>query len=76
MQIPIEPNLDVPPPTNSYPQRGETYEERLKIAGNTALILSELGLDNDLSDEENTVAASMLEKLKPGESKTSKPSEE
>jgi hypothetical protein len=76
MQIPIEPNLDKPVPAEAYPQRGGTYEERLKIAGNTALILSELGLDNDLSDEENAVAASMLEKLKPGESKTSKPSKE
>jgi hypothetical protein len=76
MQIPVEPNLDKPVPAEAYPQRGGTYEERLKIAGNTALILSELGLDNDLSDEENAVAASMLEKLKPGESKTSKPSKE
>jgi hypothetical protein len=76
MQIPIEPNLDTPIPAEAYPQRGSTYEERLKIAGNTALILSELGMEDDLSDEENAAAASMLEKLKPGETKASKPSKE
>ena len=76
MQIPVEPNLDTPPPTNSYPQSGETYEERLKIAGNTALLLSELGMDDDLSDEENAVAASMIEKLKPAEHKKSAPTKE
>jgi hypothetical protein len=69
MQIPIEPNLDKPVPAEAYPQHGGTYEERLKIAGNTALLLSELGMENDLSDEENAVAAGMIAKLKPAESK-------
>jgi hypothetical protein len=76
MQIPVEPNLDTPPPTGAFPERGETYEERLKIAGNTALLLSELGMDDDLSDEENAVAASMIEKLKPAEHKKSAPTKE
>jgi len=69
MQIPIEPNLDTPIPAEAYPQSGSTYEERLKIAGNTALLLSELGMEDDLSEEENAIAASMIAKLKPAESK-------
>ena len=71
MQIPVEPNLDIPAPTNSYPQSGETYEERLKIAGNTALLLSELGMDDDISEEEAEQAAQMMAKLKPAEHKKS-----
>jgi len=76
MQIPIEPNLDVPPPTGAFPERGETYEERVKIAGNTALLLSELGMDDDISDEEEQLAAQMMAKLKPAEHKNSKPTSE
>jgi hypothetical protein len=71
MQIPVEPNLDIPAPTNSYPQSGETYEERLKIAGNTALLLSELGMEEDISEEEAEQAAKMMAALKPAEHKKS-----
>lgn len=73
MQIPIEPNLDVPPPTNSYPEHGETHEERIRIAGNTALLLSELGMDDDISEEEEDLAAQMIAALKPAEHKKSAP---
>ena len=76
MHIPIEPNLDVPPPSNSYPQSGETHEERIKIAGNTALLLSELGMDEDISEEEEQLAAQMIAKLKPAEHKKSAPAKE
>jgi len=76
MQIPIEPNLDKPVPAEAYPQRGSTYEERLKIAGNTALMLSELGMDDDISEEEKELSAQMIARLKPGEAKSSKPSKE
>jgi hypothetical protein len=76
MQIPIEPNLDTPVPAGAFPQSGDTYEERLKIAGNTALLLSELGMDDDLSEEEAVAAAQMMAKLKPGEHKNSKPTKE
>jgi hypothetical protein len=58
--------------TNSsrcLPQSGDTYEERLKIAGNTALLLSELGMDDDISEEEAEQAAQMMAKLKPADSK-------
>jgi len=76
MQIPVEPNLDTPPPTGAFPERGETYEERLKIAGNTALLLSELGMDDDISEEEAEQAAKMMAALKPAEHKNSKPTKE
>jgi hypothetical protein len=71
MQIPIEPNLDIAVPVNAYPQSGDNYEERLKIAGNTALMLSELGLDDDISDDEADQAAQMIAALKPAERKKS-----
>ena len=76
MQIPIEPNLDTPMPDNLIAQAGETYEQRLKIAGNTALILNELGMEDDCTEEESAVAEAMLEKLKPADSKKSKPTQE
>ena len=76
MQIPIEPNLDTPPPTGAFPERGETYEERLKIAGNTALLLSELGMEEDISEEEEQLAAQMMAGLKPAEHKKSAPTPE
>jgi hypothetical protein len=71
MHIPIEPNLDTAVPVNAYPQSGDNYEERLKIAGNTALMLSELGLDDDISDDEADQAAQMIAALKPAERKKS-----
>lgn len=67
MQIPVEPNLDIPTPAGAFPQSGDTYEERLKIAGNTALLLSELGMDDDISDEEAEQAAKMIAALKPAD---------
>ena len=76
MQIPVEPNLDVPPPTGAYPENGETYEERVRIAGNTALLLSELGMDDDISEEEAEQAAKMMAALKPAEHKNTKPTKQ
>jgi hypothetical protein len=76
MQIPIEPNLDTPVPAGAYPERGETYEERVKVAGNTALLLSELGMDDDISEEEAEQAAKMMAALKPAEYKKSAPNKE
>lgn len=69
MHIPVEPNIDTPIPAEAYAQSGSTYEERLKVAGNTALLLSELGMDDDISEEEAEQAAQMMAKLKPAENK-------
>lgn len=76
MSIQVEPNLDIPPPVGAYPENGETYEERVRIAGNTALLLSELGMDEDISDEEAEQAAQMMAALKPAEHKNTKPTKQ
>ena len=72
MQIPIEPNLDKEVPTIAQPQHGETYEQRLKIAANTALTLRELGMDDDISEEEAQQAKDMFSKIKPAQEKNSR----
>lgn len=76
MQIPVEPNLDKPVPIQAQPQTGRTYEDRLKVAGNTAMLLNELGAEDDLSPEEKEQARQMIEKLKPADAKSSLPSKE
>jgi hypothetical protein len=76
MQIPVEPNLDKPVPVLAQPQTGRTYEDRLKVAGNTALLLNELGADDDLSPEELAQAKQMMDKLKPADAKHTVPTEE
>jgi len=77
MQIPVEPNLDAPIPAGAYPQRGDTYEQRLKVAGNTALLLNELGVEDDIpTDEEIAQAKEMFEAIRPADDKTSKPTKE
>ena len=77
MQIPVEPNLDTPIPTLAHPEVGETYEQRLKVAGNTALLLNELGVEDDIpTEEEIAQAKEMFEAIKPADNKTSKPTKE
>ena len=76
MQIPVEPNLDRPIPVQAQPEKGRTYEDRLKVAGNTAMLLNELGVEDDLSPEEKEKARQMIAKLKPADDKSSPPTEE
>lgn len=76
MQVPIEPNLDKQIPEVALPERGETYEQRVKIAGNTALLLAELGADMDYTPEEDAAAKEMFSKIKPAEGKNSKPTKD
>jgi hypothetical protein len=73
MQIPVEPNLDRPIPVQAQPEIGRTYEDRLKVAGNTAMLLNELGVEDDLSPEEKEKAMQMIAKLKPADDKSSPP---
>jgi len=63
MQIPIEPNLDKPVPDLAYPEKGQTFEQRAKVAGNTALLLAELGADMSYTPEEDEAAKQMFEKM-------------
>jgi hypothetical protein len=76
MHIPVEPNLDKPIPLLAQPQNGKTYEDRLKIAGNTAMLLRELGIEETLTPEEDAKAKEMIAKLKPAEGKNSEPAPE
>ena len=73
MQIPIEPNLDKPIPDVAYPEKAATYEQRAKVAGNTALLLAELGADLSCTPEEEAAAREMFNKIKPAEEKNTRP---
>lgn len=72
MQIPIEPNLDKPVPAVALPQAGKTYEQRVKIAANTAMVLAELGMDDEISEEEDAKAKEMFARMQPVEEKNKK----
>jgi len=77
MHIPVEPNLDKPvPPPGARKQRGQTKSERMKIAGNTALLLKELGMDENVTPEEEAQAKAMFEKLDETEKNTNPKPEE
>lgn len=73
MQIPIEPNLDKEIPTIAQPQRGDTLEQRAKIAANTAMALRELGMDDDISEQERAQALEMFKQIEPGKETKTQP---
>lgn len=75
MQIPVEPNLDKPIPVQAQPQTGKSLSERMKIAGNTALLLKELGVDENVTPEEEAEAKAMFAKLDEAD-KNSNPTKE
>jgi hypothetical protein len=76
MHIPVEPNLDKPvPPPGARKQRGQTKSERMKIAGNTALLLKELGMDENVTPEEEAQAKAMFAQMDDMDDK-SKPDDE
>ena len=76
MPIDIEPNLDQPIPAIAQPQNGETFEQRAKIAANTAMALRELGADDDISEQEQAQAMDMFNRIKPAEEKNTRPTTE
>ena len=76
MQIPVEPNLDKPIPVVAQPQRGETLEQRAKIAANTAMALRELGFEEDVTEEDQAKAKEMFEKIEPGKETRTQPAKE
>lgn len=63
MHIPVEPNLDNPIPVQAQPQVGRDKTERMKIAGNTALLLQELGMETNITPEEEAKAREMFSKI-------------
>ena len=63
MPVNVEPTIDKPIPSHAYPERGEDAVARAKIAGNTALLLEELGASFDMTAEDNAKAAEMFDTL-------------
>jgi hypothetical protein len=63
MPVNVEPTLDKPIPTMAYPERGEDEVARAKIAGNTALILEELGAPFDMTAADHAKAIEMFNSM-------------
>ena len=76
MQIPVEPNLDKPIPLVAQPQNGRDLHERAKIAGNTALLLRELGIEENVTPEEAEKAKEMFAKMEDASKKNTEPAPE
>lgn len=64
MQVPVEPNLDTPIPAQAQPDIGGSYTARAQIAGNTAMLLKELGMEDDVTEEDQAKAREMFSKMK------------
>jgi hypothetical protein len=64
MQVPVEPNLDTPIPAHAQPDVGSSYTARAQIAGNTAMLLKELGMEDDVTEEDQAKAREMFSKMK------------
>jgi hypothetical protein len=64
MQVPVEPNLDTPIPAQAQPNVGGSYTARAQIAGNTAMLLKELGMEDDVTEEDQAKAREMFSKMK------------
>ena len=66
MQIPVEPNLDHPVPETFKAHSAETLSDHVRVMGNTALLLNELGDGETFEMTEDDVAesAKMMEKIK------------
>ena len=73
MQIPVEPNLDKPIPVIAQPQKGETLEQRAKIAANTAMALRELGFEEEVTEEDQAKAKEMFAQIEPGKETRTNP---
>jgi predicted transcriptional regulator len=66
MTIPVEPNLDHPIPETLKAHSAETLSDHVRVVGNTALMLNELGDDEtfDMTDDDVEQAANMMQKIK------------
>jgi hypothetical protein len=66
MTIPVEPNLDHPIPETLKAHSAETLSDHVRVVGNTALMLNELGDDEtfDMTDDDVEQAAEMVKNLK------------
>jgi predicted transcriptional regulator len=66
MTIPVEPNLDHPIPETLKAHSAETLSDHVRVVGNTALMLNELGDDEtfEMTDDDVEQAANMVKNLK------------
>jgi predicted transcriptional regulator len=66
MTIPVEPNLDHPIPETLKAHSAETLSDHVRVVGNTALMLNELGDDEtfEMTDDDVEQAANMMQKIK------------
>jgi hypothetical protein len=66
MTIPVEPNLDHPIPETLKAHSAETLSDHVRVVGNTALLLNELGDDEtfEMTDDDVEQAANMMQKVK------------
>ena len=65
MTIPVEPNLDHPMPETLKAESAETLSDHVRVVGNTALLLNELGNDEtfDMTDDDVAQASEMMKKI-------------
>lgn len=65
MTIPVEPNLDHPIPESLKAHSAETLSDHVRVMGNTALLLNELGDDEtfEMTDDDAKQAADMIKSL-------------
>lgn len=66
MQIPVEPNLDHPVPETFKAHSADTLSDHVRVMGNTALLLNELGDGETFEMTEDDIAesAEMMKKVK------------
>jgi hypothetical protein len=63
MPINVEPNLDKPIPEVAMPQTAETLGDHVRVMGNTAVLLNELGADIEMTEDDIEQAKTMMEKI-------------
>ena len=65
MPIPVEPNLDKPIPEGYLVDtKTENLGDHVRVMGNTAVLLNELGADYDMSEDDIEQAENMMKQIK------------
>lgn len=66
MQIPVEPNLDHPVPETLKAHSADTLSDHVRVMGNTALLLNELGDGEaiEMTEDDLAQSAEMMKKVK------------
>lgn len=66
MQIPVEPNLDHPVPESTKAHSAETLSDHVRVVGNTALLINELGDGEsiEMTEDDLAQASEMMKKVK------------